>query len=105
MFVFPRLQTADADADNHADAVGVLFGDFQFRMAQRFFRGDDGELGEAIHALGLAFIDGVERREIADLAGEFDRVLGRINQRDRLDAASSLDDARPKTRPRRYQSP
>src|SRR5208282_958350 len=63
-------QAADADADQHADLVGIVVGDFEPGLAHRLFGGRDRILDEGVHFFDVALFDPVFRIEILHLAGD-----------------------------------
>src|SRR5208337_4434122 len=64
------VESADAGPDMHADMLGVLRGDLQFRHLERFVAGGDSQVDEAPHLLQFFFFDVVQRVEVLDLGGD-----------------------------------
>src|SRR5436853_132978 len=64
VLIFGRFQSADAAADDAAEALGIAQRSAQSRIGHRALRGGDGEVGEAIRAVhilrGLEMFDGLE---------------------------------------------
>src|SRR4029077_12761363 len=65
-----RAQPADTNTNQHADIIGVLFGDLEPRLAHRLLGGRDRVLDEGVHLFDVAFFDPVLGIEVPDLAGD-----------------------------------
>src|SRR5260221_8916012 len=63
-----RAQPADTDTNQHADVIGVLFGDLEPRLAHRLLGRRDRVLDEGVHLFDVAFFDPVLGIKIPHLA-------------------------------------
>ena len=63
-------QAADTDADQHADVIGIVFGDLEPRLAHRLLGGRDRVLDEGVHLFDVALFDPVLGIKIPHLAGD-----------------------------------
>ena len=70
--------------DEDADAGAVRVGDVQAGVLHGHLGGGDGELDEAVHALGLFAVQIVVRVEALDLGGDARGDGGAVEIRDRL---------------------
>ena len=57
MLALDDVEPADAGADVHPDAGGILLGDLQARHLDGFFAGGKRQVNEARHLLDLFFLD------------------------------------------------
>ena len=65
-----HFEPADAAADHHADALGIVRADPKTARLNRHRRGGDGELDEASALLHVLLVDPLQRVELRHLAGE-----------------------------------
>ena len=90
------VDAADAGAEHARDARGVLGLEVQARLRQRLVGSDDGVLHEALEPARLLLRDAVLGSvEIAHLGGDMNVVVGRVEARDRPDAAGAAHDRVP----------
>ena len=68
MRLLDQRQAADAGADVDADALGIGFGDFETRVADRLDAGGHAELDEDIHAARFLGVEILLNVEILHLA-------------------------------------
>ena len=94
---FEFIDTADAAAEHHGHARGVLVVHGKPRLGDCLVGGDDGVLHEALEPAALllreAVLGGVEAR---DLAGVVHLVIARVEALDGADAAFAAHDGAPK---------
>jgi hypothetical protein len=93
--VLERLQAADPGRDRDADAVG-LRRDREAGVGLRHAGGGEDHLREPVHPPGLLALDPYRRVEVLQLAGEVDRVVGRVELRDRARARLSREQVLPR---------
>ena len=70
MLALDDFESADAAADDHADAFGVLRIDLEAGLSQRKIGGRDTELDKAAHFLDFFAFDELGGIEILDLSGD-----------------------------------
>ena len=86
------LEPAEADADEDAGRVALLFGELELGLLERHLGRGHRERDEARDLLDLLLLHEQRRIEALDLGREARRVLvGRVEQRDRADAALAAD--------------
>ena len=84
-----RAQAADADADQHADVVGIVFGDLEPRLAHRLLGRRDRILDERVHLFDVALFDPVLGIKILHLACDAGGEFRGVEARDRPDTGPS----------------
>src|SRR5690606_36783816 len=89
------LQAADAGADGHADALGVLARDLQAGVPDRHHRRRVAVVDEGIHLLQVLGSNPLRSVEVLDLAGDAGRERGGIEVGDRADARAPGGDPVP----------
>ena len=81
-FLFKGLDTADANAVNHANAVAVFFFHVQAAVFDALHGRDDGQLGVAVHLACLLTVDIVGHVEVFHLASELAFEIGGVEMCD-----------------------
>ena len=97
-FALPRRQTANAAADDHANALGVGLVNLETGLSQRFVGRHDRQMDETIHPARFLTVNVVFDIEVFDFAAETGRVARGIHERQRLDAVGPAFDAFPEGR-------
>src|SRR5208282_2284954 len=87
MFALDDVESADARADMHADALGVFGRDLEPGHLHRFVGGGDGEVDEAAHLLYFFFLDEVKGVKVADLGCDLAGKSGGVEPGNAADAA------------------
>ena len=96
MLVLECFQSADAAADQHAEAVAIDLFEIDPGIPHGAFRRSHGEMGETIGPLVfLGIIENRFRIEILNLAGDAAIVAGGVEARDLDNAASSFEQVLP----------
>ncbi len=90
-----RGDPADPAGEVDADLVAVCVRDLEFRGSQRLLSGGNCKMDETIRPANLFAIHIVGRIEAPDLASEPSIEAGRIEERDRSNAAAGLHNALP----------
>ena len=88
-------QPADAAADDGAAAEGILLGDVEAAVFDRFEGGDHGKLGEAIHAADGPSVEEFFGRPVLDFAADLDLEFLGVDLLDIADAALAREEAVP----------
>ena len=78
---FNLVQPANAGAENHAAAKGVLRREIEARVADRVDAGDHGKLREAVNAPSVFDRHVIAGRPIVDVAAEMDLIALVSNSR------------------------
>ena len=103
-----RAQAADADANQHADVVGVLFGDLEPRLAHRLLGRRDRVLDEGVHLLDVALLDPVLGIKIPHLARDAGGEVRGVEARNQPDTGPTRHQGVPvlfhSNSERRYQT-
>ena len=96
MLPLDHFESADAAADIHAGALGlVAVGDLEARGLEREFARRDGELNEAPHLLDFFFLDVERRIEVLHLARDAAIEAGGVEGGNRRDPVLALLDGFP----------
>ena len=95
MLALDDFESADAAADDDADALGVLRVDLQAGLSQREFGGRDAELDKAAHFLDFFAFDEAGGIEILDLTGDAAIKRGGVKLFDPGDAVPALANGLP----------
>ena len=93
--LFDERKSANARADDHADAIGIFLGRVDAGIIDRHLRRGDGVVNERVGLLDLFLLDPLLRLEAAHLAGDLTRKRAGIELRDPVDARSSFDEPLP----------
>ena len=80
VFALDDVEPADAGADVHADALGIVGVILQAGHLHGFIRRGEGEVDEAAHLLDFFFLDEVERVEVLDFGCNLAGELGSIKR-------------------------
>src|SRR5258708_30494552 len=95
MFALDDVESADAGADVHSDALGIFRSDFQGGHLEGFIGGGEGQVNEAPHFLDFFFLDEVQRIEVLDLGGDLAGEFTGIELGDPANAALTSQQALP----------
>jgi hypothetical protein len=95
MFALDHVESADARADMHADALGIFGRDLKLGHLHRFVGGGDGEVDEAAHFFYFFFLDEIEGIKVADLGGDLAGKGGGVERGDAADAAFAREQGLP----------
>src|SRR6185503_4743349 len=90
------FHAADPAAHEHTEALGVLYRQRESRGLERFVRGRDRELDEAIHPLRILAFDHALRREVLHLAGETRLERGCVEACDGCGSRLPVDEIPPR---------
>ena len=97
--LFPEAEcfakSADARTQNHTSAEGVFLGEVETGLVDRFDRGNDGELTEAIESLLFFRLDELFGVPIMNVAAEMDLEVRGIEQLQFMDATLTREDSLP----------
>jgi hypothetical protein len=96
--LFDGLEAAHARTHENADAIGVLLGHHQPRIAHGLHAGHHAVLHEGIHAARILRAHVRLEIEIANLAAEMGGEIRGVEAGHRADAAATRQDGRPSRR-------
>src|SRR5258705_7309023 len=98
MLRFEGLHAADSGADEHTGPVAVHGIEIEAGVTNGLRAGNDRELDEAIHALGVLAVDDSLGREVLHFTRESRVVLRRIEARDGLGTRPTFEERLPEHR-------